>query len=449
MRIIIAGSGVTGTYLATLLSRENHDIVLMDTDESRLLPLEANFDLMTLNASPASIRGLKKAGAARADLFIAVTPDESRNIASCVLARRIGARKTVARINNSEYLAPDNIGFFKELGISSMIYPEMLAAREIASTGSYSWIRQLYEVGGGQLLMIGVKIYSNSELAGKALRELGTAEKPFHIVAIRRGCDSSVIIPGGNDCIEAGDMVYFMTMKESIPYLQKLCGKDTYRDIRNVMIMGAGRMAMETIKCMPPSFRLKVIEKDAERIDEIQGVAGNHVMLIHGDARDLGLLGEEGLADMQEFIALSGSSEANIIACVAARKAGIRKTIARVDNYDYISMAEELDIGTIINKQTISASHIYQLMLKADVTNMKSFTIMDADVAEFTAQEGSSVTRRQIKDLGLPRGITLGGMVRNNRGMLINGLTQIQAGDHVVAFCVGNMIQKLQKFFYK
>lgn len=448
MRIIIAGSGVTGTYLATLLSRENHDIVLMDTDENKLLPLEANFDLMTLNYPSTSITGLKKAGAKKADLFIAVTPDESCNIASCVLAHHLGARKTVARINNNEYLSSQYVGFFKELGISSMIYPEVLAAREIANTGSYSWIRQIYEVHNGQLLMIGVKMWETSRILNIPIRDLGAAEKPYHIVAIRKDKDDAVVIPNGNDKIEYGDMVYFMTRKESIPYLQKLCGKDTYKDIKNVMIMGGGRMAMETIKYMNPALRLKVIEKSESRIDEIQGIVNNHVMLIHGDARDLSLLNEEGLSDMQEFIALTGSSEENIIACVAARKAGIRKTIARVDNYDYISMAEELDIGTIINKQTISASHIYQLMLKADVSNMKSFTIMDADVAEFTAQEGSPVTRKQIKDLGLPRGVTLGGMVRDNEGMLINGLTQIQAGDHIVAFCVGNMIQKLQKYFY-
>lgn len=448
MRIIIAGSGVTGTYLATLLSREQHDIVLLDTDESKLLPLEANFDLMTLNYSPTSIYGLQKAGAKKADLFIAVTPDESRNIAACVLAHRIGAKKTVARINNSEYLEPQNIGFFKELGISSMIYPEALAAREIANTGSYSWIRQIYEVHQGQLLMIGVKMWDTSRLLNIPLRDLGASEKPYHIVAIQREKDNTVIIPGGNDVIEYGDMVYFMTMKEAIPYLQKLCGKENYKDIRNVMVMGGGRMAMETIKRMPSSFKLKVIEKDANRIDEIQGIVDSHVMLLHGDARDLSLLHEEGLKDMQEFIALTGSSEENIIACVAARKAGIRKTIARVDNYDYISMAEELDIGTIINKQTISASHIYQMMLKADVSNMKSFTIMDADVAEFTVQENSPIIKKEIKDLGLPKGITLGGMVRDNKGMLINGSTQVMPGDHVVAFCVGNMIQKLQKYFY-
>lgn len=448
MKIIIAGSGVTGTYLATLLSRENHDIVLMDTDDRKLLPLEANFDLMTLNYSPTSIYGLQRAGAKRADLFIAVTPDESSNISSCVLAHRIGAKKTVARINNNEYLEPQNIGFFKELGINSMIYPEVLAAREIANTGSYSWIRQIYEVHNGQLLMIGVKMWGTSRLLNIPLRDLGTAEKPYHIVAIQKDKDDSVIIPNGDDIIEYGDMVYFMTKKESIPYLQKLCGKENYKVIRNVMIMGGGRMAMETIKYMNPSLKLKVIEKSEERIDEIQGIVNNRVMLIHGDARDLSLLNEEGLSETQEFIALTGSSEENIIACVAARKAGIRKTIARVDNYDYISMAEELDIGTIINKQAISASHIYQLMLKADVSNMKSFTIMDADVAEFTVQEGAPITKKQIKDLGLPRGVTLGGLVRDNEGLLINGFTQVKAGDHIVAFCVGNMIQKLQKYFY-
>ncbi len=448
MKIIIAGAGVTGTHLATLLSRENLDIVLMDEKEERLSPLDMNLDLMTVNYSPTSIHGLQEAGVKEADLFIAVTPEESENIASCLLARKFGCKQTVARINNNEYLSPDNQPLFQSMGVNTLIYPEALAAKEIASTGHFSWIRQWYEVQEGKLVMIGVKMREASPLLNTRLCDLGAPEKPYHIVAIQHQGKDHVTIPNGNDMVKADDMVYIMTLKEHLPYLRKLCGKETYPEVKNIMIMGAGKMAVETVKAMDKSLHLKVIEIDEKRIDEVQEIAKGHVMLIHGDGRDMGLLSEEGLDNTQIFIALTGNSERNLIACVAARKAGVRKTIARVDNYDYLKAAEDLDIGTVINKQTISASRIYELLLKADVTNMKTFTLMDADAAEFIVQAGSDVTKAPVKDLGLPHGATLGGMVRDGKGMLINGGTRIQAGDHVVVFCTGNKMRKLQRYFY-
>ena len=410
--------------------------------------MDMDLDLMTVNYSPTSIHGLQEAGVKEADLFIAVTPEESENIASCLLARKFGCQRTVARINNDEYLSPVNRPIFQSMGVNTLIYPEALAAKEIASTCHFSWIRQWYEVQEGKLVMIGVKMRENSSFINTRLCDLGTPEKPYHIVAIQHQGEDYVTIPNGNDMVKVGDMVYIMTLKEHLPYLRKLCGKETYPEVKNIIIMGAGKMAIETVKAIDKSLHVKVIEIDEKRIDEVQDIAKGHVMLIHGDGRDMGLLTEEGLHNTQIFIALTGNSERNLIACVAARKAGVRKTIARVDNYDYLKAAEDLDIGTVINKQTISASRIYELLLKADVTNMKTFTLMDADAAEFIVQAGSEVTKAEVKDLGLPHGTTLGGMVRDGKGMLINGGTRIQSGDHVVAFCTGNKIRKLQRYFY-
>ena len=173
----------------------------------------------------------------------------------------------------------------------------------------------------------------------------------------------------------------------------------------------------------------------------------NPAMVIHGDGRDMGLLQEEGIRNTQAFVALTGNAETNILACLSAKKMGVRKTIAMVENLDYVSMAESLDIGTIINKKNIAASHIFQMMLDADVSNMRSLMMVDSDVAEFVAAEGSKVTKRPVKDLGLPFGVTIGGLVRDEKGYLVNGNTQVMPGDSVMVFCHEHNLKKVEKFF--
>ena len=445
MKIIIAGAGAVGTHLAKLLSDEKQDIILMDDDEERLGRLGSNFDLLAVNISPTSISGLKEAGVAGADLFIAVTPDESRNMTACMLATSLGAKKTVARINNYEYLLPKHKEFFAKLGVDSLIYPEMLAAKEIVDAVKMSWIRQWWEFAGGALVLLGTKMKETAEILNVPLHELGGRNIPFHIVAIKRG--SETIIPRGDDTIILNDIVYFTTTKKYIPYIRKIAGKENEADIRNVMIMGGSRIAVRTVQYMPEYMRTKIIESDFNRCNRLTELVDDKVMIINGDGRDMELLLEEGIKNTEAFVALTGNSETNILACLAAKRLGISKTVAEVENIDYISMAESLDIGTVINKKFIAASHIYQMMLDADVSNVKCLTFANADVAEFTVKAGSPITRSQVKDVGLPKGATIGGLIRNGEGILVTGNTTIMENDHVVVFCLGMMIKKLEKFF--
>ena len=445
MKIIIAGAGAVGTHLAKLLSGEKQDIILMDDDEERLGKLGSNFDLLAVNIPPTSISGLKEAGVAGADLFIAVTPDESRNMTACMLATSLGAKKTVARINNYEYLLPKHKEFFAKLGVDSLIYPEMLAAKEIVDAVKMSWIRQWWEFAGGALVLLGTKMKETAEILNVPLHELGGRNIPFHIVAIKRG--SETIIPRCDDTIILNDIVYFTTTKKYIPYIRKIAGKENEADIRNVMIMGGSRIAVRTVQYMPEYMRTKIIESDFNRCNRLTELVDDKVMIINGDGRDMELLLEEGIKNTEAFVALTGNSETNILACLAAKRLGISKTVAEVENIDYISMAESLDIGTVINKKFIAASHIYQMMLDADVSNVKCLTFANADVAEFTVKAGSRITRSQVKDVGLPKGATIGGLIRNGEGILVTGNTTIMENDHVVVFCLGMMIKKLEKFF--
>ena len=443
MKIIIAGAGNVGTHLAKLLSREKQDIILMDDDEEKLSALSSNFDLLTVAASPSSISGLKEVGVKEADLFIAVTPDESRNMTACMLATNLGAKKTVARIDNYEYLLPKNKEFFQKLGVDSLIYPEMLAAKEIVS--SMSWVRQWWEFCGGALVLIGTKMRKKAEILNIPLHQLGGPTIPYHVVAIKRGTET--IIPRGDDVIKLNDIVYFTTTRKYIPYIRKIAGKEDYADVRNVMIMGGSRIAVRTAQYVPDYMQVKIVDNDINRCNRLTELLDDKTMIINGDGRDMDLLIEEGLKNTEAFVALTGNSETNILACLAAKRMGVEKTVAEVENIDYIGMAESLDIGTVINKKMIAASHIYQMMLDADVSNVKCLTFANADVAEFTVPPGAKITKHLIKDLGLPKGTTIGGMIRNGEGILVTGDTLVQPGDHVVVFCLSMMIKKIEKFF--
>jgi trk system potassium uptake protein TrkA len=447
MKVVIVGAGAVGTHLSKLLSREHQDCVLIDDNEERLHTL-IEHDVMTYNASPTSIKAMKEAGVQNADLFVGVTPEETTNITACIIAHNLGAKKTVARIDNYEYLSTQNRELFKQAGIDSLIYPEVLAAIDINNGLKLSWVRQRWDVHDGALTLLGIKLRETAEILNQPLRELSGPEDPYHVVAIKRNEDT--IIPGGLDELRVGDLAYFMTTQEYIPYIRKLVGKEHYADVKNVIVMGGDKTAVRAALTAPDYMNIKIIEKSAERCERLNELLGDSdTMVIHGDGRDLGLLEEEGIRNTQAFVALTGNAETNILACLTAKRLGVRKTVAMVENLDYVKMAEELDIGTIINKMTIAASHIFQMLLEADVDNLRSLMLVDSEVAEFTASEGSRVTKKQVKDLGLPVGATIGGLVRNGVGMLVNGNSQIQAGDSVMVFCHEAKLNQIEKFFKK
>ncbi len=447
MKIVIAGAGAVGTHLARLLSGERQDCVLIDESDDRLAAV-AEYDVMTLQASPTSIQALKDAGVQSADLFVGVTTEESVNIDCCILAHALGAKKTVARIDNYEYLQPQHLEYFRQVGVDSLVYPEVLAASDIISGLKHSWVRQRLEVHNGALLLLGVKLRDTCQILGQPIKDLCGPDDPYHIVALKRG--EETIIPSGLDVLQNGDLAYFMTTPEYIPYIKRIVGKEKYEDVHNVIIMGGGKTSGRAALTLPDNMHAKIIESSYERCERLnQLIDRSNVMIIHGDGRDRGLLHEEGIKNTQAFVSLTGNAETNILACLTAKKLGVRKTIAMVENLDYVSMAEGLDIGTIINKKTVAASHIFQMMMRADVRNLRTLMLADSEVAEFMAAEGSKVTRNPVKSLGLPRGIAIGGLVRDGQGILVNGNTQIKAGDSVIVFCHRHMLENAEKFFKK
>lgn len=446
MKIVISGAYAIGTHLAKLLARNDQDIVLIDDSEERLANVSGEYDLLTICDDPSHISTLEDAGVKDADLFIAVTLDQNLNLNTCSIAKAMGAKRTVAKIDNYEYIDPKLDGFFESIGITSLIYPENLAAKEITNGLKMSWVRQRWDVHEGALVMLGIKLRETCEILNQPLKDLCKPDTPYHIVAIKR--DNETIIPRGDDELKIYDMAYFMTTRNYIPYIRKIVGKEHYADVKNVMMMGGGATAVRACALMPEYMNCKILEIDEQRCMKLNDLLeNNRAMVINGDGRDIQLLMEEGIKTTQAFVALTGNAETNILACLTAKRLGVRKTVAMVENMDYVSMAESLDIGTIVNKKAMAASAIYQMMLDEDIHNIRFLTTANADVAEFTAQQGSKVTKKKVFELGLPKGATIGGLVRHGQGELVSGGTQIEAGDTVVVFCHNINMEKIEKFF--
>jgi len=444
MKILIAGAGAVGTHLAKLLGQEDHEITLMDANKERLEVIRDNTDVLTYIGNCTSLKDLSAAGIANTDLYIGVTPEESRNITSCMLAANLGAKKTLARIDNYEYLLPKNTEFFEKLGIHSMIYPELIAAREIAMALKTPWTRFWWELCNGTVILVGAKVRENAPIVNKYLHELMQESKQFHLVTIKRG--NLTLIPKGSDQVLAGDILYFTTLRRYVHVLPELLGKKSF-ETKRIIFMGGSRIAMRTIQQLPQNISIKIIEQDRERAEMLVEKVPHNVTVYVEDARNAEFLQREGIAETDAFLALTDNSEANILGCMMAKQYGVKKTVAEVENIDYISMAERFDIGTVINKKLISASKIYELLLKADASNIKSLTFAEANVGEVIAKPNSRVTKKLIKNLNLPPDITFGALIRNGEPMLVDGDTLIEPYDQVVVFFLNKSLSSIEKLF--
>lgn len=443
MKIVIAGAGDVGSHLAKLLSHEEQDILVIDEDAERLTVLDANYNLMTLAGSPTSFRTLREARVGSCDLFIALTPSEADDIVACSIAKNLGAGITVARINSYDFMEDRNRELVARMGVDSLIYPEYLAAQEIITAMRRSWVRQWFELHNGEIIVVGVKLTQRSPIAGQKIRDFASANRNFHVSAIKRAHET--IIPRGDDTLEAGDIAYITSTHQHVDELLALTGKTEHR-VRRAMIMGGGKIAIRLAALAGDEFDFKIIDNNPETCRRLpEKCPGCDIIL--GDARDIDLLTEEGIEQYDAFIALTGSSEANILTCLTAKELGIKKTIAEVENIQYISQAEGLNIGTIINKKLLASSSIFQLLLDADSSTSKCLALSDAEVAELEVRPGAKISGKPVKDLRLSRDMTLAGLVRDGHGMLIGGGTVILPGDHVVIFCLSGALHKVEKLF--
>lgn len=445
MNIVIAGAGEVGTHLAKMLSIEYHDIVVIDTDEQKLAQLSSTADLLVVEGSATDISVLKEANVNKIELFIAVTSSENVNILSATLAKRLGAKKVIARIDNNDYLLPNNKEIFLDLGIDSLIYPEKLAAREVVSLLGHTSSTEFVNFSGGKLSLAVFRLEEDAPVIDQTLLQTvkKNQELEFRAVAIAR--EGETIIPRGSDRFKVNDLVYVITNQSGVREMLKYTGKKNIA-VRNLMILGGGRIGSRIAHELEKDVNVKIIENNRDESIRLANFFTN-ALVIYGDGRDTELLMEEGIEYMDAFIAVTGNSETNILTCLEAKRMGVKKTIAEVENLDYIKLADSMGIDSVINKKLITASRIFRYTMSTEVSAIKCLTGSDAEVFEFIVKPNALVTRGKVKDINFPKDAIIGGVVRGKSSYIAEGSTEIKAYDRVVVFALPSAINKVGKFF--
>jgi trk system potassium uptake protein TrkA len=445
MRIIIAGAGEVGTHLAKMLSNENHEIILIDTEEEYLKPADSSLDLLTYEGSATSVSLLQDILRKKTDLFIAVTHWEDTNITAAILAKRFGATKTIARIDNLDYLEHSTVDFFRSIGVDSLIYPELIAAREVLGLLHETGTTEFMEFSGGKLAMYVQRLSESAPILNKSLREVAVSNRTekYRAVAIKR--NDVTIIPRGNEQFQLGDLVYVISTREGIDEMLKTSGKKNF-EAKSIMILGGSRIGKHVALYMQKTCEVKLIETDIKRCEELAEILDS-TLIINGDGRNVDLLEQEGITHMDAFVAVTGNSETNILSCLLAKKIGVKRTIAEVENMEYINLAENTGIDTIINKKISAASRIFRHTTNPNVTQVKYMTGTDAEVLEFIVPARAKITKGTLRSLDFPKDAIVGGGTRDGEPFIATGDTMIRANDKVVVFTLPSAFEKVSKYF--
>ncbi len=449
MKIIIAGAGEVGFHLAKLLSYESQEITLIDSDKESLTYANNHLDIRVIKGDATSIAVLKDARINTAELFIAVTSSETTNITASVLAKQLGAKRTIARISNAEFIdQKEEVGFSK-FGIDELISPESLAASEIELLLNQYAFNDSYEFEDGALTMLSLRLSRTAAFVDKTVKEAAEAFSELHFVpiAIQRFGTQYTIIPRGDTQFKEGDKVVFVTSKGGDQELFELSGK-VKTEVKNVMILGGGKIGFQTTKSLcVGKFNVKLIEKDKKTAFDLADELPN-ALIINGDGRNVELLEEENIDSMDAFISVTGNSETNIMSCLVAKSRGVKKTIALVENMDYFQLSQSIGIDTLINKKLLAANNIFRYIRKGEVVAMTKLNNMNAEMLEFVVNSNSKICNKLIKDLDFPRAAIIGGVIRNGEGLIPLGSFKISEGDRVVVCFLPRVIAEVEKFFY-
>lgn len=449
MRTVIVGAGEVGSHLAKMLSREGGEVTVIDTAEERLEHVKSIADVATVSGSPTSIKVLQQAGVQKADLFISVYPfaTQEMNIVSAILARNMGAKKVTARINDEDFMEASNKLLFKEMGIDLMFFPEKIAADEIISQLRHAGTGESVEFAHGRLQIALFKIEEDSPLLEMKVGDIASlsGDLQFRIIAICRNEDT--IIPRFDTSFQYNDMVYTISKREGTDELMKLFGKDNIV-IRKVMVAGASQIGELVAKGLCGKVEsIKILDKDMNRCMELAQKLDPSIHISNGDIRNTDFLLEESLKDCDAFLALSDDDETNILSCVVARKFGVGKTVAEVENVEYIRLAEEMGVDTVINKKLITAGKLFKYTLSGKARLVKYMSGTTAEILEYTAAPGSMITTGTLKETGFPSNAIIGGVIRGSEAFIAIGSTKIEPYDRVVVFALQEAVGKIDKMF--
>ena len=453
MRIIIEGAGEVGSHLAKMLSQEGGEVTVIDCDPDRINQLSATADVATVTGDLSAITTLKEAGVEHADLFIAVNPrvDQSINIVSALLAKKLGTRRVTARISDEDYLDPENKLMFKDMGIDLLFYPEKIASEEIIDLLKHTATTDSMDFARGKLQLAVFKLDEDSPLLDMKVVEFANKvaqvdEKiQFRIVAIARHDDT--LIPQYDTRFKMGDHVYIIARRDGLGPLMKFIGKNNI-EVNRVMILGGGKIGEMTAARLASQIdEIKIIDKDRQRCEELSERLPDNVTIAYGDGRNADFLQEESIKDYDAFVAVTGNDEANILSCIVAKKFGLERVIAEVENIEYLRLAEDMGVDAVINKKLITAGRIFKFTLSDKVRFVKYMSGTDAEVLEYTAAPGSQITKASLKETDFPKDAIIGGVIRGSDSFIAVGDTRIEAYDRVAVFALPAAVKDVDRLF--
>lgn len=444
MRIVISGVEEMGNHLAKMLSGNGHDITVIDQDPKLLDELRSLADVITIEGDATTFAVLRKASVRKCDLFIAIDSIENDNVLSAIMAKQLGAKKSIARIDNNEYLEPNNKEMFIDMGIDYLLYPERIAAEEVINLLGHSSTTEFVDFSGGKLSLVVFRLEPNSSLVGASISGFDEEQVlSYRTIAIMR--DGQTIIPKPSDTYMVGDMVYVISRHDAVAEVMALSGKSSV-DINNMMILGGSRIGIQIAKELQDQVNIKLIDYNADKAYRLAEML-ERTLIIHQDGRDTDAMLEEGLANMDAFVAVTGRSETNILTAMLAKRMGVKRVIAEVENMNYINIADSVGVDTIINKKIVTASNIFRFTMSTDVLAIKCLTGSDAEVLEFIVKPNSPATKSTIGQMGLPEDVIIGGVVRGDKVFIATSAMQINAYDRVVVFAMPSAISEIGYYF--
>jgi trk system potassium uptake protein TrkA len=444
MKIIIAGAGEVGTYIAHMLATEEQDTYLIDNNKKRLDKAQQHNDIIGLEGDAKDVAVLIEAGVKSCDLLIAATSSEETNLLICILGKKLGAKRTISRISNFEEIGSNMRTLYKEIGVDHVISPVEIAAKEIHQLIKHEAFLDNYDFEGGKLSVFSIQLAECSPLVGNCVLDA----KQFHnnlsfkpVSILRYG--ETIMVQARTEFL-TDDIIYFISTPKGYEEIPLICGQEDF-DIKDVMILGASKIGVLTAERLEGKYNVTLIEQNEEKANKI-ALKLKKTLVIHGDGTDVSLLEEQSIEDMDAFIAVTGDSETNIISSLVAKSHGVRKTISGVENVDYIKLSHNIGIDTLINKKIIAANDILKYIRKGEVNAIATLSL-DAEVIEFTVKAGNKITNKPLKDLNLPQMVNIAGVVRDGKGFVTFGEFQLAEGDKAIIFTNDESIHKIEKFF--
>lgn len=440
MNIVIVGLGEVGSHLAKVLSQEGRSVTVVDADPHRLKRVADSLDVTALLGDGSRPDVLDRAEGADADLLLAVSNDDNVNMLTVLFGKRMGARKTVLRVKDLTSIRKRRTFFKKNLQYDLVLSLEDLAAEEIVKT-----IRQNQAVGvesfaEGRIQLRRVRLSEESALLGIPVRDLKIPYGAL-IVAVDRAHE--VIIPGGDDVLQAGDEIFALGEPKAIATLEKKTGaRATY--LKNVVLYGATGVVAHVCNALS---RLRV---DTRVIVEDRAVAERlsaqllDTVVLHGEGTDLALLREEHVGDADAFLGLSDFDEKNLMSCQLARSLGVARTVALVAKSDYVTIYEQLGVDVAVSPRLLCANRILSFVRAGSISTIATFEEGKAEVLELEVAAGSKLVGRTLAKAGFPRGCVVGAIARDNGDIVIpHGEDQLQAGDSLVLFALKGVVKRV------